>query len=163
MKTEILEQLFLELSQVLNERPEKTERELDLEMEVTRLQELLTKSSTKLILTKVAGEIVVERAWQIDEGLTSRQEDALEDGELSGAAGFYAMYAFNKKGSWAPEQWPWGIKDWETKPVRKILITAAALIIAEIERMDRKKCAHKNLTTLSDRDICRDCGRVLWL
>jgi hypothetical protein len=36
-----------------------------------------------------------------------------------------------------PQQWPWLSKWWKPKDRRRDLVRAAALVIAEIERLDR--------------------------
>lgn len=85
----------------------------------------------------VIEEITVERKRQIeDEGWTPQHDDEHINGEMARAGAFYAMKGAHI--SLYPTFWPW---DWEWfKPTtpRRNLIKAAALIVAEIERLDRE-------------------------
>lgn len=94
----------------------------------------------------VIGEIVAERHRQIEsEKYQGAHDDALDDGALARAAACYAavggegeyMRSFVPPGT-PPSLWPWSPKAWKPKNPRRDLIRAAALIVAEIERMDRK-------------------------
>ena len=82
----------------------------------------------------IINEIVTERKSQIDKGWSYEHDDTLVDGQLTWAA---AAYATGKQ-----ELHPMG---WVYKPStkRRMLIKAAALIVAEIERLDRKADEHK--------------------
>ena len=99
-------------------------------------------------MSDILTEIKVERDRQInEEGWTTDHDDNHGNHVLSRAAACYALASipdFFKFGSWVresviPKLWPWS-KDW-WKPVdrRRNLVKAAALIVAEIERLDRKK------------------------
>lgn len=86
---------------------------------------------------RVIAEIRAERNRQInDKGWTAEHDDGHSRGELSAAA---ACYALGSKLS--PEEfemlWPWHGQDWNPGIDRCNLIKAAALIVAEIERLDR--------------------------
>jgi len=62
------------------------------------------------------------------------------EGELAVAAGCYALHAHNiAKGvhGFTPQNWPWDRKWWKPTNPRQDLVKAAALILAEIERIDR--------------------------
>ncbi|WP_299933775.1 hypothetical protein [uncultured Pelagimonas sp.] len=64
-------------------------------------------------------------------------EDGLEDGELIEASNCYATKA-NK--AYAPGvRWPPGFPDFAPGTPRENLIEAAAYLVAEIERIDRKR------------------------
>lgn len=77
----------------------------------------------------IINEIITERKRQIDKGWSYKHDDTLVDGQLTWAA---AAYATGKS-----ELHPSG---WVYKPStkRRRLIKAAALIVAEIERLDRR-------------------------
>lgn len=78
----------------------------------------------------VIEEIAAERRRQVErEGWTPEHDDQHNEGGLSRAA---ACYATSSKGGW-----PWSDADWKPKDRRRDLIRAAALIVAEIERLDR--------------------------
>jgi hypothetical protein len=77
------------------------------------------------------------------EGYDDEHDDAHEDFSLSSAAIAYIMDA-RLRGTTGhgftetpPTHWPWDINDWKPKGVRHALVVAGALIIAEIERIDR--------------------------
>lgn len=78
-----------------------------------------------------AYEILNERRRQIEvEGWTPEHDDEHEGGELAHAAACYA------RGS--SSDWPWDMSWWKPgRDYRRRLVKAAALIIAEIERLDR--------------------------
>lgn len=95
----------------------------------------------------VAAEILAERRRQIEEeGWSLKRDDILHrNGELVLAASCYVKIAgFNQAShrdryqtSRAPISWPWADEWWKPKNPRSDLIRAAALIVAEIERLDR--------------------------
>lgn len=91
-------------------------------------------------------EISAERIRQMNvEGWTTEHDDRHDMGELANAAACYAMTpagrdyyvadaAMKKVWRWL---WPWPLESWRPKDRRRDLIRAAALIVAEIERLDR--------------------------
>lgn len=101
----------------------------------------------------VANELASERARQINsEGWSLEHDDYQHfDGQLARAAAGYAMYASGRtdltrafvKGekptdaTYVPRGWPWDASAWKPKSPREDLVRAGALIIAEIERLDR--------------------------
>ncbi len=92
----------------------------------------------------VIEEIAAERQRQIDqEGWTPEHDDEHADGEMAKAAGVYALSAGYYNGP--PNRimqmwWPWDRHWWKTAGgPRRMLIKAAALIVAETERLDRVK------------------------
>lgn len=91
----------------------------------------------------VASEIARERERQMQiEGWTSEHDDQWSNGALARAAGCYALHAGAAKPAqvadgYAPQDWPWEARWWKPKSRRRDLIRAAALIVAEIERLDR--------------------------
>lgn len=100
-----------------------------------------------LSLMKVIGDIAMERARQIeDEGWTPEHDDQHDSGELCGAAAAYALYTQTelhpsaKPSDWdgePPPGWCWEAGWFKPTTPRRNLIKAAALIVAEIERIDR--------------------------
>jgi hypothetical protein len=79
-------------------------------------------------------EIVAERKRQIEaEGWTPEHDDAHVDGALAKAATCYASVF-----PLAPSYWPWDLQWWKPTSRRRNLIKAGALIVAEIERLDRR-------------------------
>ena len=95
----------------------------------------------------VVYEIEVERWRQIEsEGWMMEFDDKHTKGELAQAAAAYAFWAgctngVRRDGSSEilRRLWPaiWPVRRWKPKNRRRDLIRAAALIVAEIERLDR--------------------------
>ncbi|MBC3253532.1 hypothetical protein H8I91_25020 [Serratia fonticola] len=88
-------------------------------------------------------DVIAERQRQISaEGWTPEHDDEHDNNELAFAAGCYAIYAGATKrrfpdGEYAPPEWPWNANFWKPSTVRRDLVKAGALILAEIERLDR--------------------------
>jgi len=84
-------------------------------------------------------DINTERERQIRvEGWTPAHDDQHDSGELAAAAGFYAMRTVPRfKNLSIMEFWPWDSSWFKPTNQRRDLIKAAALIVAEIERLDR--------------------------
>jgi hypothetical protein len=114
----------------------------------------------------VFDEIAAERKRQIEkEGWSIAHDDAHRHGELARAAGCYALHAAiiddenYLDGEPRKSDWPWWdtadvsggrgdcpvwgkvIAWWKPKDRRRDLIRAAALIVAEVEKMDRQSSA----------------------
>ena len=70
------------------------------------------------------------------EGWTSERDDAYQNSELADAAACYAIHAHNQ-GFSTPAHWPWAPSWWKQTNPRRDLVKAGALILAEIERIDR--------------------------
>jgi hypothetical protein len=104
-------------------------------------------------VTEAAQDVLTERRRQVEaEGWTPEHDDTHANGEIARAAGLYALvagsdpttyrnardgYALNDHHAEAMKLWPW---DWSWfKPTnrRRDLVKAGALILAEIERLDR--------------------------
>lgn len=89
--------------------------------------------------TQAARDVLAERVRQvIVEGWTPMHDDQHADGDLALAASVYAASAGGV--SWPdsdPYLWPWDRAWWKPTTPRRDLVKAAALIIAEIERIDR--------------------------
>lgn len=88
-------------------------------------------------------DVQAERFRQIsEEEWTPEHDDEHAGGEMAKAAACYVMgrkfYEYVAPGV-PREVWPWDLKWWKPKGRRRDLVRAAALIIAEIERLDRAK------------------------
>ena len=95
-------------------------------------------------MTKAAMDVLAERERQkAAEGWTPEHDDAQTSGAMARAASCYALFgAFddswrNEVRSVVPHAWPWGAQWWKPKSRRADLVRAGALILAEIERLDR--------------------------
>jgi hypothetical protein len=100
-------------------------------------------------MSDVVAEIFSERLRQITvESHSLEDDDALPHGQLSMAASEYTLAAAEQIeashfGRAAPDLtapgqgWPGADDRWKPKDARRNLIRAAALIVAEVERMDR--------------------------
>jgi hypothetical protein len=88
-------------------------------------------------MTKAFDDVIAERKRQIDvEGWSHEHDDAHSLGELAAAGAAYAIR--DRADSNPPTFWPWDWRWWKPKDRRRNLVRAAALIVAEIERLDRK-------------------------
>ncbi|MHC7218265.1 hypothetical protein ACYAX6_09680 [Klebsiella pneumoniae] len=89
--------------------------------------------------TVAAADVLAERKRQVSaEGWTPGHDDEYEHGELADAAGCYALSSelFDCAGE-PPRPWPWPDEWWKPTNRRRDLVKAGALILAEIERLDR--------------------------
>ncbi|WP_211172430.1 hypothetical protein [Massilia forsythiae] len=85
--------------------------------------------------TDAARDVLDERQRQVEkEGWTPEHDDMHDSGEMAHAAACYAV-GDDKPG------WPWARKWWKPGSRRRSLVKAGALILAEIERLDRAKGA----------------------
>lgn len=94
-------------------------------------------------------DVGAERRRQIEvEGWSAEHDDEHGNGELARAGAAYALeYAsltYTETPSARLQQaaqiaWPWSRIWWKPNNVRRVLVKAAALIIAEIERIDRRE------------------------
>lgn len=87
-------------------------------------------------------DIAVERARQITaEGWTLDHDDKHAHGQLAKAAASYAYgstIGTTSRRWWFPaDMWPWDKSWWKLTDPRRDLVKAGALIVAEIERLDR--------------------------
>lgn len=96
------------------------------------------------ICTQAATDVLAERQRQITaEGWTPEHDDQHEVGELATAAACYAGNAggYVWQGGWPGEVWPWPREYWKPSTPRRDLVKSAAMILAEIERIDRAASA----------------------
>ncbi|HFG4266920.1 ead/Ea22-like family protein [Klebsiella pneumoniae] len=112
---------------------------------VIALVEALEKAQQRIAelesrtVTAAAAAVLAERKRQVAaEGWTPGHDDEYEHGELADAAGCYALSSelFDCAGE-PPRPWPWPDEWWKPTNRRRDLVKAGALILAEIERLDR--------------------------
>lgn len=90
----------------------------------------------------VLRDITDERRRQIDvEGWTPEHDNGYKKSELAFAAISYATPFGVRQGigSPCPPTWPWDERFWKPDHDRRMLVKAGALIVAEIERIDRER------------------------
>ncbi|WBM43091.1 3'-5' exoribonuclease [Comamonas aquatica] len=111
-------------------------------------------------LTSAARDVLAERKRQIEtEGWKPERDDVYDTGEMALAAACYAAHSASCAAIKAPhtargvfvrtrsaqdfvgEMWPWSADWWKPSGHRRNLEKAAALILAEIERIDRAALA----------------------
>lgn len=81
-------------------------------------------------------DVIAERQRHTtQEGWTHQHDEEHAVGTLSMAAASYAIA--DDLPTRAEQIWPWNMKWWKPTDRRRNLVKAGALIIAEIERMDR--------------------------
>ena len=98
---------------------------------------------------KALDDIAHERARQVaEEGWSPAHDDNHGAGELAAAGAAYAVFASQPQhvrdlaastSGFQPIYWPrcWGPASFKPKGRRRDLVRAAALLVAEIERLDR--------------------------
>lgn len=126
----------------------------DHEPKQARLEQVLREIAD--VVTNAARDVLSERKRQIEvEGWNATHDDEHQGGHgaLATAAACYAMHAGidaaigsgetqqharTQAHEFVPKHWPWEPKWWKPKDRRRNLVRAAALLIAEIERLDRR-------------------------
>jgi hypothetical protein len=96
-------------------------------------------------ISNATNDVINERLRQQDsEGWTPEHDDQHTHGEMAAAALCYIGEVCWRRNhpqaaliSAPPAEWPWDATWWKPKGDRADLVRAAALIIAEIERLDR--------------------------
>jgi hypothetical protein len=112
-------------------------------------------------LSGVLVEIGLERARQVrSEGRTFEHDDEHKTGELAAAAGCYATHAscqiaYPETKHVPGVEWPFEPEAWKPKTPRRNLVIAAALIIAEIQRIDRAGGSARPSVPCTDPDMDR--------
>lgn len=113
------------------------------------MNEMATPTST------IIDEIAAERRQQIEvEGWTHEHDDAHDRGQIAKSAACYAWsgslpettratFSFDEGRGWLDSAimarlWQRSLDWWKPKTKRDDLVRSAALIVAEIERLDRK-------------------------
>lgn len=84
-------------------------------------------------------DVQAERKRQVEaEGWTPEHDDEHDTGALASAAGCYAMFSLAYPAGDPSHFWPWDKSWWKPSPDgRRNMVKAGALILAEIERLDR--------------------------
>lgn len=92
-------------------------------------------------LSNAAQSVIAERQRQQSaEGWTPEHDDQYSKSQLLWASSCYvlnAIHPFNR----IPFDWPWAPEWWKPTNPRRDLVKAGALILAEIERIDRQEAA----------------------
>lgn len=101
---------------------------------------------TEETMSRAIDDVTAERQRQITtEGWTPEHDDEHAHGEMAKASACYAYCSTetDQERKWrsdagrVPLMWPWDNAWWKPKDRRRDLVRAAALLIAEIERLDR--------------------------
>lgn len=97
-------------------------------------------------MTQAARDVLAERQRQIEaEGFDASHDDHHGAGQMATAAGCYALFpAAYPVDAQPPKGWPWAETWWKPRDKRRNLVRAAALILAEIERLDRAEAAARH-------------------
>lgn len=107
----------------------------------------LHPKSAGALSTQAVEDVLAERVRQVqEEGWTAEHEDRNNaPGDLSRAAACYSLAAAGCSNDDAAIQrfWPWLDSWWKPTNDRRNLVKAGALVIAEIERMDRAAASQK--------------------
>lgn len=101
------------------------------------------------VKSSAARDVLAERRRQVEEeGWTPEHDDEHEDGDIASAASAYALAAADALNPFSqgdgdykttpPGMWPWDRRWWKPGVPRRMLIKAGALVLAEIERLDRR-------------------------
>lgn len=94
----------------------------------------------RMTFTLAMRDVYEERRRQvITEGWTPEHDDHHADGSMALAA---ALYAIADEDEPCPPIWPWESHWWKPRDKRRNLVRAAALIVAEIERLQRLGESH---------------------
>lgn len=99
-------------------------------------------------LTNAARDMLTERRRQIEaEGFDSTHDDEHDNGSMAAAGSAYALAAADAlhplsqgDGDFVhspPLMWPWDAEWWKPGDPRRMLVKGSALMLAEIERLDR--------------------------
>ena len=99
-------------------------------------------------ISQAEADVLTEVRRQIDqEHFSAEHDDDYDDGVLASAGAAYALaaadelYPFSQSHGYyketPPDMWPWDQAWWKSTTPRRDLVKAAALIIAEIKKVDR--------------------------
>jgi Lar family restriction alleviation protein len=102
---------------------------------------LRDRLATAPTMSEAARDVLAERRRQIgQEGWTAAHDDEHVAFEMAFAAASYAMSSARHPHALkyeVPGNWPWSPEWWRPTTPRRDLVKAGALILAEIERIDR--------------------------
>jgi hypothetical protein len=99
-----------------------------------------TAEQAEGLQTQAARDVLAERQRQVSaEGWTPEHDDEHDEGEMASAAAAYAAHSCGWNDSAVRDLWPpqWHLRWLKTSTPRRDLVKAGALILAEIERIDR--------------------------
>lgn len=89
-------------------------------------------------LSQAARDVLAERRRQVcAEGYEPEADAMYESGELARAAATYALLATGDDSWRVEDNWPWGMSTLKRADPRRMLEKAGALILADMERIDR--------------------------
>lgn len=116
---------------------EKQKAEQRVERDTNTTQPPIPLWSSQAVL-----DVAAERRRQVEnEGYGPAHDDEHSNGSMAEAAASYAYQAHNMQACPAgkpPQGWPWDADWWKPGDSRRMLVKAGALILAEIERLDRQ-------------------------
>lgn len=100
------------------------------------------RAAEAALSSRALADVVAERARQMSaESWTADHDDKHSDGALALAASCYARFAGRAMimpgAPHTPMLWPFDPSSWKPTTPRRDLVKAAALILAEIDRIDR--------------------------
>ena len=137
--------------------------------------DIVMQKSEELLLFKdisqASVDVLIERERQVvEEGYTPEYDDHYcKDGDMAKAGACYALgnpIIANKAGH-KIRIWPWSKIGWNPKDKRRNLVRAAALIIAEIEKLDRKECTimktYHDQDSWEERDDAPSAMIIVWV
>lgn len=102
-----------------------------------------TAAALQNCMTLAARDVLQERRRQIEvEHWSPEHDDEHDDGALARAAICYADVGNSLTQEQHDAMWPWSTISWRPKDRRQNLVRAAALLLAEIERLDRSQPAN---------------------
>ncbi|EQA4953210.1 hypothetical protein [Salmonella enterica] len=112
--------------------------------------EIFNNKENTLQVSATLADIIAERQRQItDEGFTPEQDDKYDREELVSAAISYIRLAtiwkdkdpVSYRNCCTPMSWPWSPEWWKPTNPRRDMIKGIALLIAALERRDRREAA----------------------
>lgn len=122
--------------------------------DLLRLVESARLNADRSAQTDAARDVLAERRRQVEaEDFDASHDDMATRGQLSMAAACYTFEA-SRACHWSygmrdvaarplPAGWPWDSSWWKPAEPRRMLVKAGALILAEIERLDRSAQGEK--------------------
>lgn len=102
--------------------------------------ELLEAADAGAGRNAAAKDVLTERSRQVKaEGWTPKHDDQYTEQQMPRAAATYVLACLPPYKDQTPDSyaWPWDRSWWKPSTPRRNLVKAAALLLAEIERLDR--------------------------
>ena len=111
-------------------------------------QKILDEKIDNMLDSKALSDVLDERIKQIEKfGFDAEHDDANLFFSMSNVGALYALYASSlNNGTIFEAAWPsnWDISWWKPESQRTNLVKAAALILAEIEAIDRQDLSEES-------------------